>query len=64
LLFTTSHKNHFKTKYKTNRIQGRKTLEHDEEKNAFVKLKIFKEANIQAYLWRKGTVVSEHTMSL
>jgi len=37
-------------------------MEH-EEKSAFVKFKIFTQANIQPYLWRKRTVVSEHTMS-
>jgi hypothetical protein len=43
-------------------MQGTR-LEHDGENSAFVKFKILEEANIQAYLWRKGTVVSEHTMS-
>jgi len=38
-------------------------MDHNEEKSAFVKFRIFTEPNIQAYLWRKGTVVSEHTMS-
>jgi hypothetical protein len=38
-------------------------MKHNEEKSAFVKFRILAEANIQTYLWRMGTVVSEHTMS-
>jgi hypothetical protein len=38
-------------------------MEHIDGKSAFVKFRIFTEANIQTYLWRKGTVVSEHMMS-
>jgi len=38
-------------------------MEHNEEKSTFVKFRIFAKANIQTYIWRMGTVVSEHTKS-